>query len=446
MKTTSKAFTGAKKFNRAGKFNRARNFLLAGLAIAGFSAISPAQAQSSQDQPAQAAPVEISDVVKSYADLALASYEDALRTARDLRTAIETLLSTPNKDNLEAARTAWKTARIPYQQSEVFRFGNPVVEAWQSRVNAAQLDEGFIDYVDPSYSGKISDNPLYNANIIANTNLVINGKTVSIAQITPKLIAGTLEGAAGIKTNVASGYHAIEFLLWGQDLNGTAKGAGTRPASDYDLENCTNDNCSRRAEYLFAAANLLVSDLEEMVSNWKVTGIARRSVTSDPKAGLRAILKGMGDLSYYLLAGERMKRPLLTNDPELELDDFSDYTYASLLFDQRGVVNVYFGEYFAIDGSTFKGASIADLVKQADEPLDVKFRDRLGISVARIGMIVDQGRNGEAFDQMIAPDNAKGKGLIEAGINALLDQSKTIRQIATTLGLKPLELTGSDVL
>jgi len=238
----------------------------------------------------------------------------------------------------------------------------------------------------------------------------------------------------------------IEFLLWGQDTNGTKEGAGTRKASDYDLKNCTNDNCARRAEYLFAVANLLVSDLEEMVSDWKVTGSARREVTSDPGAGLGAILKGMGDLSYSVLAGNRLKRPLMTNNPELEQDDFSDYTHASFLFDERGVVNVYFGEYFAIDGSTFKGASISDLVKQTDKALDAKFRSQLGITIARIRMIVDRARDGEAVDQLIAPGNTRGKGLIEAAIAALVAQTRTIKQIATTLGLKPLAIASSDIL
>ena len=36
-------------------------------------------------------------------------------------------------------------------------------------------------------------------------------------------------GGADVETNVATGYHAIEFLLWGQDLNGTGPGAGNRP-------------------------------------------------------------------------------------------------------------------------------------------------------------------------------------------------------------------------
>ena len=75
----------------------------------------------------------------------------------------------------------------------------------------------------------------------------------------------TLQEAGDIEANVATGYHAIEFLLWGQDLNGTGPGAGKRPATDYRRANCTGGNCDRRAAYLKAATDLLVSDLEEMV-------------------------------------------------------------------------------------------------------------------------------------------------------------------------------------
>ncbi len=417
-----------------------RNFATIMVVIAGFGAM-PANAQSEQTPP-----VEMADVVKSYADLALAGYEDALRTARELRSAIETLLGDPSPDNLETARTAWKTARIPYQQTEVFRFASPIVEAWQGRVNGAPLDEGFIDYVDAAYGTQNENNALYAANVIASTQLVIDGEPVSIAQITPSLIADTLNEAGGIKTNVASGYHVIEFLLWGQDLNGTGEGAGVRPATDFDLDKCTNGNCARRSEYLFAVSDLLVSDLQEMVSNWNVTGAARRAVTSDPQKGLYAILQGMADLSYSELAGQRLKLPLLMNEPEFELDDFSDYTHASQLFDARGVVNVYFGEYFAIDGTTFSGASLADLVKQADETLDIEVRIRLGITMARIRLIVDRVQDAEAFDQMIGVGNTRGRGLIEAAIDALIAQTQTIRQISTTLGLGPLEVTASEIL
>ena len=126
---------------------------------------------------------------------------------------------------------------------------------------------------------------------------------------------------------MATGYHAIEFLLWGQDLHGTGPGAGERPYTDYDTANCTGGNCDRRAQYLAAASDLLVSDLEEMVGNWKADGAARKGlVDGEPKAGLSTILTGMGSLSYGELAGERMKLGLLLHDPEEEHDCFSDNT------------------------------------------------------------------------------------------------------------------------
>lgn len=47
--------------------------------------------------------------------------------------------------------------------------------------------------------------------------------------ISPQLLAEELHMLDGVQANVATGYHAIEFLLWGQDLNGTNPGAGNRP-------------------------------------------------------------------------------------------------------------------------------------------------------------------------------------------------------------------------
>ena len=67
--------------------------------------------------PSNAAGQEISarDVLKTYADIALAGYEDSLVTARALDTAVGDLLSDPNAETLAAAREAWLAARVPYQ-------------------------------------------------------------------------------------------------------------------------------------------------------------------------------------------------------------------------------------------------------------------------------------------------------------------------------------------
>ena len=132
----------------------------------------------------------------------------------------------------------------PYQQTEVYRFGNPLVDDWEGKVNAWPLDEGLIDYVDASYGRESEENGLYTANVVANESLSIDGQEIDASAITPALLGETLHEAGGIESNVATGYHAIEFLLWGQDLNGGEAGAGERPWSDYATgDDCTHGNC-----------------------------------------------------------------------------------------------------------------------------------------------------------------------------------------------------------
>ena len=172
-----------------------------------------------------AAPQE-REVLSHYAAIAHAVYEDSLNAARGLREAVDQLIAKPTEKNLAAARIAWKAARVPYQQSEVYRFGNAVVDDWEGKVNAWPLDEGLIDYVAASYGAESDDNPGYRANVIASPSFTFSGRTVDARRITRHLLAGTLHELGGVEANVATGYHAVEFLLWGQDLNATGPGAG----------------------------------------------------------------------------------------------------------------------------------------------------------------------------------------------------------------------------
>src|SRR5690606_15478456 len=223
------------------------------------------------------------------------------------------------------ARTAWVDARVPYMQTEAYRFGNPVVDDWEGRVNAWPLDEGLIDYVDAAYGSDSDANAWYTANVIANPRLHIGGRAVDASRITPALLSGSLSEIGGVEANVGRGYHSIEFLLWGQDLNGTGPGAGARPAADFDPARCTGGNCQRRIDYLQAAMTLLVQDLEEMIGHWQAGGDARRQLLAGGANGaLSAMLTGIGSLSYGELAGERMKLGLILHDPEEEHDCFSD--------------------------------------------------------------------------------------------------------------------------
>ncbi len=393
--------------------------------------------------PASAATVK--EVADTYADIALATYEDATTRAKALKGAIEDLIATPSDSTLGAARTSWKSARVPYMQTEAFRFGNKIVDEWEGRVNAWPLDEGLIDYVDQGYGTASDSNPLYAANVIANKTLTVGGRKIDATAITKELLR-PLQEAERIEANVATGYHAIEFLLWGQDLNGTGPGAGTRPATDYDPKRCTGGNCDRRIAYLRAAMDLLVEDLEEMVGNWKPGSAARKALAEPGIDPLAAIFKGLGSLSYGEMAGERMKLGLLLNDPEEEHDCFSDNTHNSHYYDVVGIENVYLGRYTRIDGTTITGASVSDLVKAKSSDIDNRVRKALAVTNARMTALKVRAETIEAYDQMIGEGNKEGNAVVESVIEALIAQTREFERAIAALELKSIEFEGSNSL
>ncbi|MGX9962919.1 imelysin family protein [Roseomonas sp. F4] len=415
-----------------------RHIALAPLAAA-FAA--PALSAHAQSAPTKRA------VLATYADIAQAMYGDALAGAKRLQEAVATLVATPSDATMAAARAAWLAARMPYQQTEVFRFGNPIVDAWEGRVNAWPLDEGLIDYVDQDRYGETSDeNPLYTANIIASTSITHAGETIDISTITAEAL-GKLHEIGGVESNVTIGWHAIEFLLWGQDLNGTGPGAGNRPWTDYAQgEQATGGHTERRGRYLTVVSAMLVTELETMVANWAANGAARRALTANgTDAGLTAILTGLGSLSYGELAGERMRLGLILNDPEEEHDCFSDNTHNSHFYNVVGMRAVYLGEYRRADGRVLRGASLSDFLRAGIPALDREMRARLDATLAAFQAIKTRAETVEAYDQMLAEGNAAGNAAVQAGIDALLQQTRSIERIVAALRLR-ISIEGSDSL
>ena len=419
-----------------------KSLFLTGTALAGLAlGATPVLAAGSASVPGKA------DVLTNYANIAEAKYQDSLATAKTLQTAVAALIASPSAEALTAARQAWLAARVPYQQSEVFRFGNAVVDDWEGKVNAWPLDEGLIDYVDASYGGPSDENALAALNVIANPTFELSGKTIDTSAITPDLLSDTLHEADGVESNVATGYHAIEFLLWGQDLNGTDHGAGARAWTDYaagDL--CTNTNCDRRGDYLQAATDLLVSDLEWMAAQWGEAGQGRTTLLSDEDAGIAAMLTGMGSLSYGEQAGERMRLGLMLNDPEEEHDCFSDNTHNSHYYDGLGVQNVYLGEYVRVNGALISGASLSDLVVATDPALDTEMRLKLANTMLALGRIKSTAEAGFSYDQMLEQGNTAGEALVMGGVNGLVSQTQSIERVVKVLNLDGLAIEGSDSL
>lgn len=387
------------------------------------------------------------DVLKHYTVLAHAMYQDSLTTAVSLQKAVIQFIGNPTDDNLSAAKTAWLDARVPYQQTEVYRFGNAVVDDWEGKVNAWPLDEGLIDYVSGEYGSESEENPVYVANVVANKSVSISGETIDTEKITKELIADTLHEVGGVEANVATGYHAIEFLLWGQDLNGTGPGAGMRMASDFDTANCTNGNCNRRAKYLKVATELLVDDLKWIVAQWAPGGDASEAlINGDVSEGLTTIVTGMGSLSYGELAGERMQLGLLLHDPEEEHDCFSDNTHNSHYYDAMGIRNVYVGEYKRIDGSMVSGPGLSSLVAASSTDVDAELMTRLDETMGAMDVLVKSAEAGESYDQLIGDNNDSGNAKVQAAIDALTAQTAAIEKAVDVLQLAAIEFEGSDSL
>lgn len=412
--------------------------------LAGCSNSNETDTESTATQATAQPGVSRADVVEHYTALAHAKFQDALTTAQTLNAAVDTFLAEPTEANLKAAKQAWLAARVPYQQTEVFRFGNAIVDDWEGQLNAWPLDEGLIDYVESDDYQYELGNEGATANIIASNEINIGGNTVDVTNLTPKLLAD-LNEIGGSEANVATGYHAIEFLLWGQDLNGFEAGAGERPVTDYAQgDDCTHGNCDRRAAYLDAVTDLLVSDLEWMVAQWapgQDDNYRAQLLAQAPEAVIQKMLFGMGSLSLGELAGERMKVALEANSYEDEHDCFSDNTHNSHFYNGQGVANVYTGSYTRVDGTEVSGPALADLVAELNPTLDETLQTQLANSMAALGTLksaAEAETDALKFDMMIAPASERGAEIVNGAIIALVQQTGSIEQAANELGIDSL--------
>ena len=381
----------------------------------------PGAAAHSAEHPGPAA-----QVAEGYAQLAFAMYEDSTTAARMLGQAIDAFVADPSPQRLAAARDAWVDARRTYSLTEAFRFGNPNVDAWEGKVNAWPLDEGFIDYVASPYRHDLG-NPHAQANLIASDRPL----TVKSLQL-----AHELDRA---EANVATGFHAIEFLLWGQDLNQPAGAAGQRPHTDYLAgEGCTHGHCQRRARYLLLATRLLVRDLQEMMEQWRPTRGWYWIEFMDlaPAEQLRRMLHGLGEMSFGELAGERMRTALMASDQEEEQSCFSDTTHLDVYYNARGIQVIYQGRYRRLDGSLLEVPSLAELAAARSPELAEDLAKRMSQSLALADALVAAAEAGEPFDRQIRAQNAAGRQRIEALIDALREQTALLERLMAELGAR----------
>ena len=191
-----------------------------------------------------------------------------------------------------------------------------------------------------------------------------------------------------------------------------------------------------------------MTDLEEIVAAWGAGGAARTDLDGQSDAqGLSSILTGLGSLSYGELAGERMKLGLILHDPEEEHDCFADNTHNSHYYDALGIQNVYLGQYTRLDGSVMEVAALEDLAAPLNASLNAEMTAKLAATMSAMQVMKDRADSGiEAYDQMIGFGNDAGNAIVQAAIDALIDQTQTIEALVATLNAAEISVEGSDSL
>ncbi|MCL5127936.1 MULTISPECIES: imelysin family protein [unclassified Algibacter] len=369
--------------------------------------------------------VERSAVIENYSNLVYQSYLDSYNGAVSLQTAIDVFIETPTDANFTAAKTAWLAARDFYGQTEAFREANGPIdtenESWslgtEGQLNAWPIDESYIDYVatgTETYAGSFTS-------IISDTSVTIDEATLA------SLNEETTD------KSISTGWHAIEFLLWGQDNTTPSEDLpGQRDYTDYTIA----DDADRRAEYLEAATDLLVSDLNALTTTWAPNGDYRTVFEAlDEDVALKQFINGAFFIAGDELSSERIIAPVDSTDgidglgQEDEHSCFSDNTHQDIWANAQGVYNVVFGSYGSISGDSFY-----DLVKANDEEQAQKLKDAADEAMEKVNAIAN---NAEPFDYLITLESSTDAnfGVVMQSVVALQDWADEISASAITVGI-----------
>ena len=357
-------------------------------------------------------------VVLHYSKTVHAIYSDCLSASIRMRDAVRAFLAAPSAVTLAAARQSWIKARQPYLQSEGFRYyAGPIDDADgpEPLLNSWPLDELYIDAGEGGDGGIIGNEktyPVIDANLILELNLKDGEK------------------------NISCGWHAIEFLLWGQDTSPT--GPGDRPFTDYT----SAPSSVRRGQYLQACTDLLITHFEDLIQQWAPgkLGNYRAIFEEGYDQSIERILTGMIFLSGNELAGERLQVAWDTKEQEDEHSCFSDTTHQDTVYDAIGLQNIYRGQYVRPDGAIVSGPGLRNLAELVKPELLSDLDAKIDGTVAAAKAVP------APFDQAIlGEDDAPGRKALMNTIGHAEDQSTLLRRLARALQIQIPEEAAGDI-
>ena len=384
-------------------------FIIFRFIVLGFLAVYLVSCSPEKNISAKVENLDLAQVVKTYSEIVYATYVDSHAAAKEMRKSINEFLDSPSEQSFITAKESWISARLPYLQTEVYRFyGGPIddEDGPEGLLNAWPMDEAYVDYVKGAPdSGIINDDKAY-------------------PEINKDLLIGLNEKDG--EENISCGYHAIEFLLWGQDFQ--TNGPGERPHTDYT----TAANADRRKKFLKITVSLLLENLESLVNEWVPSQANYRSnfLKEDSLVAIQKILSGMTLLSGFELAGERLLVAYESRAQEDEHSCFSDTTHNDAIYDIVGIINVWSGTYKALDGTKIEGPGIRELATDQDPALGSKIDKALMSALGKSKAIPPP------FDQAIlAKDGSESRKAIINLIEELENVADGFVTIAKNSGI-----------
>lgn len=347
-------------------------------------------------------------VATTYASIAYATYDDALIRARALRTAIAELVEAPTDETMSAARQAYIDARLPYEQSEALRFSGGPIDDYnrlEDLINGWPMWSVYIDFVSPDTSMGIV-NDVENYPDLSKDYLKVLNKYIS-------------------DEFICTGYHAIEYMLWGTDLSPTT--AGMRSYTDYVISaEEPRLHAARRGQYLVAVVDMLVDHLTRVQTEWSPDGAHRKTFIANARKSLYQVLMGVQRFAIDELALKQMSVPKTTHLEDREQSNHSDQTHMDIVLSQKGIANVLLGRYTRIDGTGITGDSFVDLVAQTDTSVAATIRERVALATEACGKIR------APFDGEIK--SLDGRSRIQTAIDAVNAEAGIMTEIRRALG------------
>lgn len=346
-------------------------------------------------------------IARAYAADVRRAYAESHAAALRLQAEVARLLAAPGEATLDAARRAWIAARRPYLATEAFRFYEGPIDAPPSehraegpegRLNAWPLNEAVIDYVEgDAGAGLVNDQdvPMTREAVLARDQV-------------------------SDEADVTTGWHAIEFLLWGQDL--ADDGPGARPATDYAPGTSATD---RRRAYLELLVAQLVDDLAWLERQWRPGepgSYADEFLAREPHEAIGRMLTGAALLAGHELASERLAVALDSGSQEDEQSCFSDTTWQDFAWGLAGIKRVYYGRGHE--------ASIASTLQRLQPRLALEMEQRFAEAERRVAALR------EPFDRILAaaPDSDERVDA-EAAVLALQQLAAGLRDTGRALGV-----------